>query len=201
MKERNHRVCPVELSGRLDNRFRRWFQNPRKILRPYVAKGMTVLDIGCGPGFFSIDMAHLVGATGRVIALDLQEGMLQKLSKKIAGTELEGRFALQKCEADKLGVSEPVDFILAFYMFHEVADQDGLLDELGSILKPHGRVLIVEPPFHVSQSAFEQMIGKARKAGFALVETPKILFGKAAVLKRADQVLCPEEPKGGDPAP
>jgi len=67
VKEGGHRVCPVALSGSLDNRFRRWFQNPRKILRPYVEKGMTVLDIGCGPGFFSIDMAHLMGASGEGI--------------------------------------------------------------------------------------------------------------------------------------
>ncbi len=46
--ERN-RVCPVELAGSLDNRFRRWLQNPRKILAPYVREGMKVLDIGCGP--------------------------------------------------------------------------------------------------------------------------------------------------------
>lgn len=156
-------------------------------MRPYVEKGMTVLDIGCGPGFFSIDMAHLVGASGRVIALDLQEGMLRKLSKKIEGTEFEKRFTLQKCEEDRLGVSESVDFILAFYMFHEVTHQDGFLGEIGSILKPNGRVLIVEPPFHVSTSAFQEMIGKAQKAGLELVEKPKIFFSKAVVFKKSLQ--------------
>jgi ubiquinone/menaquinone biosynthesis C-methylase UbiE len=39
---------------------------------------MTVLDIGCGPGFFTIDMARMVGDSGRVIAADLQAAMLQK---------------------------------------------------------------------------------------------------------------------------
>ena len=82
-------------------------------MRPYNEEGMTVRDVGSGPGFFAIDMAHLVGASGRVIALDLQEGMLQRLNTKIQGTDLEARFTLQKCEADQLGVSEPVDFILS----------------------------------------------------------------------------------------
>jgi ubiquinone/menaquinone biosynthesis C-methylase UbiE len=50
---------------------------------------MTVLDLGCGPGFFSIAMAQMTGASGRVIAVDLQSGMLQKLNAKIQGTELE----------------------------------------------------------------------------------------------------------------
>ena len=44
---------------------------------------MTVLDVGCGPGFFTLDMARLVGPSGRVIAADLQEGMLEKLGQKI----------------------------------------------------------------------------------------------------------------------
>ena len=139
-------------------------------MSPYIEKGMTVLDIGCGPGFFSVDMAHLVGESGRVIAVDLQE--------------------------DQLGVSEQVDFILVFYMFHEVTHQDGFLDEIGSLLKPEGRVLIVEPPFHVSTSAFKEMIAKARNSGLQPVESPKIFLGKAVVLKRVNKALDSEGPDG-----
>ncbi len=77
MKKINTLVCPVALSGSLDNSIRRWLQNPQKILRPYIAEGMTVLDVGCGPGFFSLEMVRMVGKFGRIIAADLQEGMLQ----------------------------------------------------------------------------------------------------------------------------
>jgi ubiquinone/menaquinone biosynthesis C-methylase UbiE len=78
MGDGKNRVCPTAIAGYLDNRFRRWFQNPRKILGPYIKEGMTVLDLGCGPGFFSIDIAQMVGKSGRVIASDLQVGMLHK---------------------------------------------------------------------------------------------------------------------------
>jgi len=44
---------------------------------------MIALDVGCGPGYFSLDMARMVGKTGHVIACDLQQGMLQKLKEKI----------------------------------------------------------------------------------------------------------------------
>ena len=148
---------------------------------------MTVLDIGCGPGFFSIDMAQLVGKSGRVIATDLQEGMLQKLREKIQGTALEERLTLHKCEENKIGVSENVDFVLVFYMFHEVPNQEEFLNEIGSILKPNGQVLIVEPPFHVSKPTFEEIIRKARNAGFTLVERPKVFLSKTAVLKKGDR--------------
>jgi len=55
VSKNNEHICPVERAGGLDNRIRRWLQNPQKILRLYIAEGMTVLDVGCGPGFFSLD--------------------------------------------------------------------------------------------------------------------------------------------------
>ena len=141
--------------------------------------------MGCGPGFFSIDMAQMVGNSGRVIASDLQEGMLQKLRDKIQGTELEERIELHKCKENKIGLSEKVDFVLLFYMVHEVPDKKAFFNEIATILKPNGQVLIVEPPFfHVSKSAFEETIKKAQNAGFKLIERPKVFFGKTVVLKK-----------------
>jgi ubiquinone/menaquinone biosynthesis C-methylase UbiE len=184
LSNRNERICPVEKADSLDTKFRRWLQNPKKILRPYIKEGMTVLDFGCGPGFFSIDLAQMVGESGRVIAADLQEGMLHKLRDKIKGTELENCITLHKCEENKIGISENVDFVLAFYIVHEVVDKEGLFTEIETILKPNGQVLIVEPPFHVSNKAFEETIGKAKAAGFTEVKRPKVLFNKAVVLKK-----------------
>ena len=185
MSDRTNRVCPVERAANLDNRIRRWFQNPQKILGPYIEEGMTVLDIGCGPGFFSIDMAQLVGKTGRVIASDLQEGMLHKLGDKIHGTELENRITLHKCEENKIGVSEKIDFVLAFYMVHEVPNQKEFFNEIRVMLNPKGQVLIVEPPFHVSKRMFKETIRKAQDSRFTPVEGPKIILNKTVILKKS----------------
>lgn len=184
MNDEKNRICPVERAGILDNRIRRWLQYPQKILRPYIEEGMTVLDLGCGPGFFSIDIARMVGKSGRVIASDLQEGMLQKLRDKIQGTELEERITLHKCEENKIGLSEDIDFILAFYMVHEIPNQEEFFNEIKSILKPNRQVFIVEPPFNVSKTAFEETITKARDAGFTPVERPKVLLSKTVLLKK-----------------
>jgi ubiquinone/menaquinone biosynthesis C-methylase UbiE len=146
---------------------------------------MTALDLGCGPGYFSVDMARLVGATGRVIACDLQDGMLQKLGAKIKGSDLEKIISLHKCPDGKIGVSEPVDFVLAFYMLHEVPDQDKYFKELYSLLKSTGRFLAVEPPFHVSKSEFDETIKKAKAAGFEAIESPRVFLGRTAVFKKA----------------
>ena len=126
----------------------------------------------------------MAGNSGKVIASDLQEGMLQKIRGKIQGTELEERITLHKSEENRIGVSDSVDFILAFYVVHEVSNQEEFLNEVGSILKPNGHVLIVEPPFRVSKKAFEETIRKARDAGCTPVERPKVLFSKAVVLRK-----------------
>lgn len=144
---------------------------------------MTVLDLGCGPGFFTVALAQMVGDSGKVIAVDLQEGMLQKLKEKIIGTELENHITLHKCEEDRIGFTENVDFVLAFYVVHETPDQQKLFNELQTKLKPDGQLFIVEPPFHVSKKAFAETINKAKAAGFSEVVRPKILFNKAVILK------------------
>lgn len=180
----------MSMAGSLDNWLRRCLQNPRRILAPYIKDGMTVLDFGCGPGFFTKDMAHLVGPSGRVIASDLQEGMLKILEDKIRGTEIEKRITLRKSEATTIGTPEQVDFVLAFYLVHEVPDQIEFFRQMRSVLKPGGKLLVVEPLFHVSIAAFAKTVDIARSAGFAPVDRPKIFFSKAVVLQNeAEEIL------------
>jgi ubiquinone/menaquinone biosynthesis C-methylase UbiE len=181
---RKQRVCPVSHAGALDNRLRRWVQDPRQILAPFIKEGMTVLDLGCGPGFFTLDIARLVGPSGRVIASDLQEGMLEKIRAKIRGSEMEPRITLHHCREDRVGVTEKVDFVLAFYMVHEVPDQAAFFREIGSILKPGGQVLVVEPPLHVTKKAFAATLNTAEAAGFMPGPGPRVLLSKAAILRK-----------------
>ena len=184
MDEKNEHVCPVERAGGLDSGIRKLLQSPKKILGNYAREGMTVLDLGCGPGFFSVEMAKMVGASGKVIAVDLQEGMLQKLKNKIQGTEIEKRIKLHKCDEDKIGITEKVDLVLAFYMFHEVPDQKKFLEEIKSMLKPTGEVFIVEPKFfHVSRQAFEETMKMAKEIGFKPIERPKVFLSRAVVFR------------------
>ncbi len=178
----DERICPVERAGSLDNSIRKLLQNPRKLLRPYIREGNTVLDLGCGPGFFSVEIAHMLSGSGKVIAADLQEGMLDKVRKKINGTQLERSIVPHACRADAIGVTESVDFVLAFYMIHEVPDHDALFRELNTIVKPDGRIFIVEPKFHVSQSSFAAMLAVAQRAGFVLEAAPKVFFSRAVLL-------------------
>ena len=185
MVNKSKRICPVEIASGFDSKIRRLLQNPQKIVGDYVKEGMTVLDVGCGPGFFSVEMAKMVGESGKVIAADLQEGMLQKLKNKIKGTEIEKRIKLHKCEEDEVGVSETVDFVLAFYMAHEVPDQKKFFEELKSILKPNGKIFIVEPTLvHVSKGAFKETIRIAEEVGLEPVKRPRLPFSRAVILEK-----------------
>lgn len=185
MSNQNNKVCPVAKSGSLDNKLRRWLQNPGIIVRPYLNKGMTVLDVGCGPGFFTIDMAKCVGKTGTVIAADLQKGMLEKIKRKINGTEIKDNIILHQCGKQSLGIKEPIDFALAFYMVHETPDVNKFFEEVDSVLKDNGKLLVVEPKFHVSKNDFKQTISSAIDIGMRVIDTPKVFFSRAALLEKS----------------
>jgi len=185
MNHKKPHVCPVERSGSLDNKLRKLFQDPKKLLKPYIRKGMTVLEVGCGPGFFTLDMAEMVGESGKIIAVDIQEGMLEKVKSKTTGTPLAHRIKLHKCNETSLGISEHVDFVLLFYMVHEVPDKPNFFSQLSSILKPNGQILVAEPPFHVSDKKFKQMQQQAKDQGLINLQGPRMLFSKTAILKKS----------------
>ena len=123
-------VCPWWLAYTFDNRFRRFFHNPEQILGPYTAKGMTVLDVGCGMGFFSIGLARLVGDNGSVVAADLQPQMLKTLKKRAEKAGVSKIIRLHQSQTNQLGVATPVDFVLAFWMVHEVRDPKSFFSEI-----------------------------------------------------------------------
>ncbi|MDJ0622503.1 MAG: class I SAM-dependent methyltransferase [Desulfocapsaceae bacterium] len=181
----NKRICPVERAGSLDSRLRRLVQNPHTILQPFVQEAMTVIDLGCGPGFCTLDMASLVGPLGRVIACDVQTGMLDKLQAKIQGTDLEERIILHKCDNRNIGIDEKVDFILAFYVVHELADQQSFFKEVMAILKIQGALLIIEPPLHVSRKDFDETISIGQQAGLLVEEGPRVFLSKTILMKKA----------------
>jgi ubiquinone/menaquinone biosynthesis C-methylase UbiE len=177
-------VCPVEKAAKLDHSFRKLIQNPMKILKPYIKPGMKVLDLGCGPGYFTRDIARMLNGSGKVIAADLQQGMLDKLHEKIKGSVLAEGIEFHKCHEDKIGYPEKVDFILAFYVVHEVPDHDSFFNEMISILKPEGSILIVEPRFHVNKASFMAMTERLGAHGLKIADRPKIFFSRSVLLNK-----------------
>ncbi|MHB1038149.1 MAG: class I SAM-dependent methyltransferase [Pirellulales bacterium] len=177
-------VCPWWGGYFIDNPIRHLLHNPDKIVGPYVRAGMTVIDVGCGMGLFSIAMAKLVGDQGRVIAVDLQRKMLDVLGKRAERAGVADRIQRHKCDQDRLGVDAQADFALAFMMVHEVPDQRRLLGEIMACLKPGGKLLVAEPKIHVPGKAFGQTVALATEVGLRTFEEPMVRWCRAVVLEK-----------------
>jgi len=143
--DRGHHVCPWYMAYLFDNPLRPLIHDPEKLLGPYVKPGMTVLDIGCGMGFFSLGMARMVGPEGRVLSLDLQERMLQVLERRARRRGLSGRIESRLVGEGPFPIENPVDFALCFWMVHEVPDQALFLRDLHQVLKPGAKALMPNP--------------------------------------------------------
>ncbi len=162
----------------IDNRLRRFFHKPEKMLAPFIAPGMTVMDVGCGMGYFAIPMARMVGNAGNVTAVDLQQERLDVLMKRAARAGVASRIQSLKCGPDDLKFAGAVDFALAFYVVHEIPDPLRLLRQIHACLKPGGRLLIVEPSFEVTQTQFDETTALAQTVGFRPGDQPKFCVSR-----------------------
>ena len=175
-------VCTWWMAYTFDNPLRRLLHKPQNVLGNYVKEGMTVMDLGCGMGHFSIGMAELVGSTGKVIAVDLQQKMLDIMYKRAQRAGLADRIFPDLGRADDIGVEEPADFILAFWMVHEVPAQKKFFKHLKTLLVTDGRILIAEPKMHVTAEDFKKTINIAQSCGLQCSENPDIRLSRAALL-------------------
>ncbi len=180
-------VCPWWVGHLMASSFRRWWQNPQSILSPYVSAGMTVLEPGPAMGFFTLDLARLVGPAGRVVAVNLQERMLAALRRRAAKAGVLEQIETRCVTTESLGVADlagRVDLLLAFYMVHELPDAARFFTEAHAALKPGGRILFVEPKHHVSADVFAASVKQAEAQGFASEGQLAVRFSRGVVLKK-----------------
>jgi SAM-dependent methyltransferase len=182
---RDKRVCPSWCCFTFDNFVRRLFQDPVRILSPYVRAGSIAIDIGSGKGFFSGALCHLVGDRGRVIAVDIQQRMLDSLVRRVQRRGLAERLETHLSSPDEFGITSQADFILAFWMVHEVPDQTQFFEQVAHLLKPTGTFLVAEPYLHVTKRAFSRTVEMAVRANLKTVGSPRIAFSRTALFSLA----------------
>jgi len=178
-------VCPWWLAYSWDHRLRRLIHNPEKILKPYVSEGDFVADIGCGMGFFSFAAAKYVGSSGHVYSVDVQKKMLDVLQKRLQ--YFKNALPITSILSDEVHqiITIPIDFLLNFWMLHEVDDKEEFLYYWHRHLKQGGKYLLVEPKIHTSRKSFEEEIRICESVGFEEIEKPIIRTSRAALFRKA----------------
>jgi SAM-dependent methyltransferase len=183
----SQRVCPWWFGYFLTCPLRRLAIDPARLLGPFVHDGMTVLEPGPGMGFFTLELARLVGPRGRVLAVDIQPRMLQALRRRAAKAGLLERIDARLATPDSLGLGGldgAVDFALAFAMVHEMPSVSGFFSEAARALRPGACLLLAEPSGHVEAPAFQAELDAAAQAGFEVIGRPHLRCNQAAVLKK-----------------
>ena len=147
-----------------------------------------MLEPGPGMGFFTLELARLVGSSGRVVAVDVQAKMLERLKRRAQKAGLLDRIDTRLTAAESMGINElegRVDFTLAFAVVHELPDTARFFREVATASRTSATLLLAEPKGHVKEADFDNELKLAAKAGFELIDRPRIKRSHTALLKRA----------------
>ena len=180
----NEHICPVWVGYTFLLPVRKLQHNPQKILAPFVKEGMTVMDYGCAMGYFSIPLARITGPKGIAYCVDIQEKMLANLHKRAVKHNVSGVIKLlevgKNYNPDEL--TSKLDFVLLFFVVHEVPDKKQLFSDLYKMLKPGAKILFAEPKGHVNLTDFEKSLQLAKEAGLKVSDDKPLRKGLCALL-------------------
>jgi SAM-dependent methyltransferase len=182
-----HSVCPWWLGYVLASPLRRLIQDPNALLAPCVRPGMTVLEPGPGMGFFTLEIARLVGPSGRVVAVDVEPRMIAGLWRRARRAGLADRIDARVVEPSSLalgGAAGTVDFVLAFAVVHEMPAPEAFFAEAAGALKPGGTLLLAEPAGHVTDAEFAAQLAAAGRAGLSVMSRPSLRRLRSALLRK-----------------
>jgi ubiquinone/menaquinone biosynthesis C-methylase UbiE len=174
---------------------------PEKLLRSVgLAGGMTLADIGCGPGFFTIPAAQIVGERGAVYAADIQGDMLSAVRDRAREADLANIHVVKTSDREIPIAPHSCDVVLLAFVIHEIESRASFLHRAARLLKPDGRLVILEwekieedagPPLEERMSP-EDTLADAQAAGLQPIEERSLtpsqylrVFQRAAVQPHA----------------
>lgn len=126
----------------------RQFLNPETLLKSVpIEPGLTVADLGCGNGYYSVAAGILTGRAGQVYAIDVMEDALSQTASlaKLVGIQ---NVTTKQCDLEKFGSCEipetSCDLAIMSGIMHQVENKDSVIKEAYRLLKTKGRLLVVE---------------------------------------------------------
>ena len=148
---------------------------------------MTVLEPGCGMGYFTLPIARMTGPAGKVVAVDLQPKMIEGLTRRARRAGLLERIEAVACADGDLGLAgriESIDLAVAIHVLHEVRDRQRFLEQVFDTLRRGGRLLLLEPNGHVSREELDAELALAERVGFRRVGEPAHRRSSGALLEK-----------------
>lgn len=152
-RETRHPISGRVYAGTMDVSGAEWLDRPEreeeeatsKALRLLdVRPGSTVADIGAGSGYFTVELARLVGPSGRVFATDIQAGMLEIIGRKVRRAKLTNVTAVLGEPDDPKLPAGVVDLALMVDVYHELHAPQAVLRRIRDSLAPEGRLVLLE---------------------------------------------------------
>lgn len=180
LRQQNGRLFPPLDLGLLEGPDREAWQKPDQIMDALgIADGAVVADLGAGGGWFTIRLARRVGPNGLVYAQDIQEQMIEAITRRVQREALQNvRTVLGTATDPRLPTG--LDAVLIVNSFHEMDEKPEailtLLRNIAHVLKPAGRVGVVDftpgdggpGPSRDERVDPERVIGTAAAAGLTL---------------------------------
>jgi ubiquinone/menaquinone biosynthesis C-methylase UbiE len=145
-----------------DNRLLPYFRDPCKLLRAAgIEKGQTLLEVGCGPGYFTIPAAEMIGDEGVVYAVDVHPLAINRVKEKLAATGVRNVRPMLANAAETGLPAGSIDLAFLFGLRYVHGGLESVLTELHRLLKT-GAVLAIEK----TRGSEEQMIAEVERASF-----------------------------------
>ncbi|WAI00347.1 class I SAM-dependent methyltransferase [Methanogenium organophilum] len=183
-----HFPAPAWIGGLLDSDYRRHIQPPSFVIeRSGIRPSMQVLDLGCGSGAFTTDIARMVGPEGRVVAFDIQENMLRQLQRKLARQKHADIPPITIIRGDATALpfcDGTFDAVCMVTVLQEIPENHRALAEVFRVLRPGGVLgvteLFIDPDYPLSSTT--RLLGEA--AGFVAEETAGGLWNYTVRFRR-----------------
>lgn len=122
-----------------------WQRIPEIVSALGITAGSVVADIGAGEGYFSTRFAAIVGAEGRVFAVDINDSSIVRLQRRIERDGLTNIVAILGTPTDPKLPAGTLDAAFIINAYHEMTQARTMLAAIRTALKPQGRLVIVEP--------------------------------------------------------
>ena len=174
-------VCPSWFSFILYNPVRKTFTDRSRVLdESFITRESVVLEIGAGNGFFTEAIAE---RAKKVIAVELQQGMVRKLKKRVQrfGDAVEN---VLKDIASAGLVHDMADVCLLYYSFHEIARQEEAAAVIARTVRRGGVLSIYEPSVEVNRKNMAATVSRFQSLGFSLEAAHDTMFTRFVLLRK-----------------